>query len=72
LPKIITILGFVPNELPKETIGDKITAYRKEHGLSQRKLATLLAVDQTTIRDWEMNNHKSRRKLVERISKILR
>ncbi|MGA7721482.1 MAG: hypothetical protein WCA84_09930 [Ignavibacteriaceae bacterium] len=35
LPKIIEFLGYVPNELPKETFGDKLKAYRHKHGLSQ-------------------------------------
>jgi DNA-binding XRE family transcriptional regulator len=71
LPKIIEFLGYVPFELPVETIGDKIIAYRKEHGLSQRKLAELLAVDKTTIRDWERNIHRPCKNLFERINKIL-
>ena len=71
LPKIIEFLGYVPFESPKETIGDKIVVYRKEHGLSQRKLAQLLSVDQTTIKDWERNKRKPRKKLLERINEIL-
>ena len=51
LPKIIQFLGYVPFELPKETISDQLMAYRKLHGLTQRKLAELLSVDETTIRD---------------------
>jgi DNA-binding XRE family transcriptional regulator len=35
LPTIIELLGYVPFELAKETIGDKIIAYRKERGLSR-------------------------------------
>ncbi|MHB9010704.1 MAG: helix-turn-helix transcriptional regulator [Ignavibacteriaceae bacterium] len=71
LPKIIKFLGYVPFDLPKETIGDKVIAYRKEHGLSQRKLAELLSVDQSTIRDWENNKHKPSKKLFKSINKIL-
>ena len=70
-PRIIKFLGYVPFDLPKETIGDKIKSYRKEHGLSQRKLAKLWGVDQTTIRDWENNKHQPGKKLAERISNIL-
>ncbi len=71
LPKIIQFLGYTPFELTNETIGDKIIAYQKEHGLSQRKLAKLLSVDQTTIRDWESNVHKPSKKLLDRISEVL-
>jgi transcriptional regulator with XRE-family HTH domain len=71
LPKIIEYLGYLPFELANETIGNKIIAYRMEHGLSQRILAELLSVDETTIRDWENGKHKPSKKLLERISKIL-
>jgi transcriptional regulator with XRE-family HTH domain len=71
LPKVIRFLKYVPFGLPKENIGEKIIAYRNEHGLSQRKLAKLLSVDQTTIRDWERNKHKPSKKLLKRISEIL-
>lgn len=71
LPTIIELLGYVSFELANETIGDKIKAYRHEHGLSQRKLAESLFVDKTTIKDWECNKHKPNKKLLERISKII-
>ena len=71
LPKIIEFLGYIPFEVPSKTIGDRIKSYRKEHGLSQRKLARLLGVDQTTIRDWESGKHKPIKKLLKRISEIL-
>ena len=75
LPKIIEFWGYVPFELPMETIGDRIKSYRKEHGLSQGKLAQLLSVDETTFRDWENGKHKRQvspsKKLLKRITEIL-
>ena len=71
LPKIIEFLGHVPFELPRETIGDKIKSYRKEKGLSQRKLAKLWGVHQTTIRDWENGKHTPIGKMKKRIFEIL-
>ncbi len=71
LPKIIEFLGYVPFELSNKSLGEKIMAYRKERGLSQRKLAELLSVDKTTIRDWESNKHMPSKKLLEGITKIL-
>ncbi|MHB9010665.1 MAG: hypothetical protein ACYC49_00340 [Ignavibacteriaceae bacterium] len=56
LHKIIEFLGYVPFELPQETIGNKVKTYRNEHGLRQRKLAKLWNVDPTTARDWEGKN----------------
>ncbi len=72
LPKVIEFLGYVPFELPKETIGDMIKSYRKEHGLSQRKLAKIWGVDQTTIRDWENGKHKPGKKIFERVTEVLK
>jgi transcriptional regulator with XRE-family HTH domain len=71
LPKIIEYLGYIPFELQKETIGDKLIAYRKTKGLNQRKLAQLLGIDQTTIRDWERNKHRPSKKLLKTVSKII-
>jgi len=71
LPKIIEFLGYVPFELSNKSMGEKIMAYRKEHGLSQRKLAKLLFVDQTTIRNWERMKYKPSKKLLKSISEIL-
>ena len=71
LPKIIQFLGYVPFELPKETMSDKMITYRKVHGLTQRKLAELLSVDETTIRDWENCKHKPSKKLLKRINNIM-
>ena len=70
MPKIIQFLGYVPFELSQETLSDKLMAYRKVHGLTQRTLAKLLSVDETTIRDWENGKHKPSKKLSERISMI--
>jgi len=52
-------------------IKDKTKPYRKEHGLSQRKLARLLGVDQATIRDWENGKHKPNKKLLDRITIVI-
>lgn len=71
LPKVIEFLGYMPFELPKETMGDKIKSYRKEYGLTQRKLAKILGVDQTTIRDWERNKHKPSKKMLRTICKFI-
>lgn len=73
LPKIIEFLKYIPYNLHNNnmTIGDKIIFYRKLHGLSQRRLAEFLEVDETTIRDWEKEKHQPEKKLLKRISEIL-
>lgn len=54
-PAIIAFLGFSPFEGETETFGGKITAYKKEHGLSTKKLAKLLGVDEGTVSKWVRN-----------------
>jgi len=58
IPKIIEFLGRDPFEKEIENLGDKIREYRRVHGLSQKKLAELLGVDQTTVAGWERGKHK--------------
>ncbi len=70
LPKIYEFLGYVSLESPNETIGDRIKSYRKKYGLSQRKLAKLWGVDQSTILSWEKAKHKPNKMIRDKISKI--
>ena len=70
LPKIIEFLGYVPFDFQEETMGDKIIGYRKKKGLTQKKLAQILAVNKSTIRDWERNKHKPSKKLLKKINGI--
>ncbi len=71
LPKIIEFLGYVPFGSPKETFKDKVKSYRKEHGLSQMKLALLWGIDQTTVRNWENGKHTPIGKMKKKISELL-
>jgi transcriptional regulator with XRE-family HTH domain len=49
---IIKFLGFDPNAKP-ETLGEKLQAYRRIHGMSRRALAHELQVDVVTLWRWE-------------------
>jgi transcriptional regulator with XRE-family HTH domain len=79
IPKIIEFLGQDPfkpkNEnlvKPKnENLADKLKAYRRVHGLSQKKLAQQLGVDQTTLSGWERGEHQPTKKLVDKIKSAL-
>ena len=71
LPKIIEFLGYMPFELPAKTFSQKIIAYREIHGLTQKKLAEFLKVDESTIRYWERDKHKPSKRLLKSISEIL-
>ncbi len=52
LPGIIKFLGYVPFELG-HTLPKKLIGYRKIHGLSRKKLARILGVDEGTLWRWE-------------------
>jgi len=52
------------------TLGETIRKLRKMAGLSQKKLATLLGVDQTTIAYWESGRNHPRHKYLERLAAI--
>lgn len=61
IPKIIEFLGYTPDIFPHETLGEKLTYYRKIHGLSQKELAMKLGIDQTTLRRWERNERRPKK-----------
>jgi DNA-binding XRE family transcriptional regulator len=52
MPRIIRFLGYSPfgasDDLP-----ERLIAHRQTHGLSQSALAALLAVDPSTVANWE-------------------
>jgi transcriptional regulator with XRE-family HTH domain len=71
IPKIIEFLGRDPFEKETENLGAKIQDYRRVHGLSQKKLAEQLGVDQTTLAGWERGEHRPTKKLLDKINPIL-
>jgi len=72
IPKIIEFLGHDPFEKETENLGDKIREFRRIHGLSQKKLARQLGVDQTTIGSWESGEHQPTKKLSDKIGSNFR
>ena len=64
IPKIIEFLGRDPFEKEPENLGDRILEYRRVHGLSQKKLAEQLRVDQVTLSGWERGEHKPSKNLL--------
>jgi len=67
IPKIIEFLGRDPFEKETENLGDKIREYRRVHGLTQKKLAERLGVDQTTLAGWEKGKHQPRTTFLESV-----
>jgi transcriptional regulator with XRE-family HTH domain len=58
VPGIIKFVGYSPYEDQAKTFGQKIVAFRRNHGLSQEKLAELTGIHRTTIGDWERDKTK--------------
>ena len=58
IPKIIEFLGYVPFERG-ETLGKRITIFRKTLGLSHYQLAKKLGVAPCTIMNWEHDKVKN-------------
>jgi len=71
LPKILAFLGYNPFEDETGTLGGKIKEYRYRNGLSQRKLASLLAVSVSAIKSWEENAFKPTSEHQERLKELL-
>jgi transcriptional regulator with XRE-family HTH domain len=57
IPKIIEFLGRDPFEKKTENLRDRIREYRRVQGLSQKKLAQLLKIDESTIGNWEKDEN---------------
>ncbi len=68
IPKIIEFLGRDPFEKRVESLGENIREYRRIHGLTQKRLAEQLGVDETTLASWENGEHHPSKKLLEKIS----
>jgi len=71
IPKIIEFLRHDPFEKEAENLRDRIREYRRVHGLSQKKLAEQLGIDQTTLAGWESGEHRPTKKLLDKINPIL-
>jgi DNA-binding transcriptional regulator YiaG len=71
IPKIIEFLGRDPFEKNAENLAEKIKEYRRIHGLSQKKLAEQIGVDQSTLQGWERGEHQPTRTHVEKVKSIL-
>jgi len=62
IPKIIEFLGYDPFKKKTENLGEKILAFRRVQGLTQKKLAAQLGIDQATLARWERGMHKPSKK----------
>ena len=65
IPKIIEFLGYTPFDTSTLSVGEKIVAYRRLLGLSQKRFAHYLGIDPTTLGRWEKNKRRSPKRLLE-------
>jgi transcriptional regulator with XRE-family HTH domain len=71
IPKIIEFLGGDPFKKESEKLGDKIREYRRIHGLTQKKLAAQLRIDETTLAGWEKGEHTPAKGLLSKLESLL-
>ena len=70
LVAIIEFLGYVPFSMG-ESFPEKLKAYRMVKGLSQKELAKLIGVDETTARKWEAGTSQPRQETQEHVERMI-
>lgn len=70
-PKIIQYLGYIPFNIDTSTLGGRIKHYRYVHGLTQEDLAKKLAVDETSVRAYELNLRKPLKKISAKLELLI-
>ncbi len=68
IPKIIEFLGYAPFDTTVKTTGEKIVAYRRLLGLSQKRLACHLGIDPSTLGKWERNKRQPTERILKDIN----
>lgn len=75
MPAIIRFLGYDPTEPdPTLSIGERLRAARRARGLSRKKVAVLLGVDESTLWKWEKRGEQGRpaRRVVRAVEGFLK
>jgi transcriptional regulator with XRE-family HTH domain len=72
IPLINGFLGYDPTDKANpQSLAEGLRAHRKRLGLSQKKLATLLAIDQSTLASWEREKHRPTMKSLQLVDEFL-
>jgi transcriptional regulator with XRE-family HTH domain len=72
LPSIIEFLEYDPTEQgTPQSLPERLHAHRRRLGLSRKKLAGLLGVDQSTVDGWERGKHRPTAQSLELIERFL-
>lgn len=69
-PAIIQYLGYEPWPEP-DTLGEKLSAKRRRHGLSIKRAAEIAGVDEGTFRRWESGEWEPQRRSLPLIGAFL-
>ena len=74
IPKIIEFLGHVTENEPRGSLHlpDRLKAYRWVRGVSQKDLALILGVDESTVWHWEQGGTRPSEENTARIEALLR
>ncbi|MEP7111217.1 MAG: helix-turn-helix transcriptional regulator [Ferruginibacter sp.] len=70
-PNIIQFLGYVPFEVDTFTLGGQIKLYRYLNGLTQEELALKLDINESTVFQYEKNEHKPNAKTLRKLESLL-
>jgi transcriptional regulator with XRE-family HTH domain len=71
IPKIIEFLGRDPFARKTEDLAEKLREYRRVHGLSQKKLASMLSANPSTIGSWERGKYRPTKRLLGKLESSL-
>ena len=67
VPGIIDFLGYQPDDTKPESLGQRIVAFRRLRGLTQKELARQMGVNPSTIANWEREEPHLSQSLGERL-----
>ena len=70
IPRIIEFLGYEPDDTKPESLGQRIVAFRRLRGLTQKELARRLAVDPSTLAGWKRDKRQPSAKPLNRLTDL--
>jgi len=72
MPSIISFIGYDPDRSQDTLLASTLINYRREKGLSRKKLAMEIGVDESTVFMWEQGRQTRFRKVKERFKAFLK
>jgi site-specific DNA recombinase len=71
MPKIISFLGYNPQQIVGDNLGSKIKGYRLKKGLSHHGLGSILGVDASTVGSWERDEFVPKQRTLNNLHELL-